>query len=163
MANSQFLDDTFEKAAEAGYQVSKKSKKVVGGATKKVVKEFVSDITGSERKEAGPRNYDPLTAAHLRQFEKNFEVQDAQKMENVKQLLFKHVNEESVKAVREREEAERARLQAMEGESMRDKQEKDQEQGAMVTAPKGKVKRNILGRQAKKNTQAETRGGKSQF
>lgn len=164
MNNSHLGDDSFEKAAEAGYQVSQKTKKVVKAGTKKLFKEFVGSMTGHEHKTGGPRNYDALTPAHLQKFEQNFEAQDAQKMENLKAILFKHVNEESARAVKEREQEERARLQLMEEEAMRDKQEKDQEQGnGMVTAPQGKVKRNILGGQAKKNTQAETRGGKSQF
>lgn len=164
MNNSHVGDDSFEKAAEAGYRVSQKTKKTVKAGTKKLVKEFVGSITGHEHKTDGPRNYDALTPIHLQKFEQNFETQDAQKMENLKAILFKHVTEESVRAVKEREEAERERLRAMEEEAMRDQREKDQEQGnGYVSLPQSRPTKNILGGQAKKNTQAETRGGKSHF
>lgn len=163
MNNSQLGDDTYEKANEAGHALQQKAKKAVTSNVKKLVKEFAGSVTGHEHKETGPRNYDALTSAHLQKFEKNFEAQDAQKMESLKQILFKHVKEDSAKAVQEREQAERERLRLMEEELMRDQQEKQQEQGGMVSTPQGKAQRGVLGKQVKKNTQAETRGGKSQF
>lgn len=163
MNNSRLGDDSYEKATEAGYGMQQKAKKAVKGQVKQLAKDFFDSFTGKESKPAGPRNYDALTSAHLDKFKKNFEAQDAQKMESLKHILFKHVNEDAAQAVQAREQAERERLRQMEEEEMMDQQEKAQEQGAMVTAPQGKAQRNTLGKQAKKNTQAETRGGKSQF
>ncbi len=163
MNNSLQGDDTYEKATEAGHAIQQRAKKAVTSNVKNIVKEFAGSITGHERNEVGAKNYDTLTATHLQKFEKNYDAQDAQKMEDLKQILFKHVNEDSAKAVQEREQAERERLRLMEEDEMRDQQEKQQEQGGMVATPQGKAQRGKVGSQVKKNTQAETRGGKSQF
>ena len=59
-------------------------------------------------------------------------------MEQLKHILFKHVNEDAAQAVQAREQAERERLRQMEEEEMMDQQEKAQEQGnGMVSAPQG--------------------------
>ncbi len=164
MSNTHFGDDSFEKAAEAGYSMQKKTKKAVTGQVKQLAKDFLHSFTGHKEQSAKPRNFDALTDAHLAKFKKNFEAQDEQKMEELKHILFKHVNEESAQAVQARQQVERDRLRQMEEEEMRDQQEKAQEQGnGMVSAPQGKAKRNVMGSQAKKNSQSETRGGKSHF
>lgn len=164
MNNSHLGDDSYEKAAEAGYGMQQKAKKAVKGQVKQLAKDFFNSVTGNKEQANKPRNFDALTNTHLARFKENFEAQDAQKMENLKAVLFKHVNEDAAQAVQAREQAERERLRQMEEEEMMDKQEKEQEQGnGMVSAPQGKAQRNSLKKQTKANTQSETRGGKSHF
>jgi len=87
----------------------------------------------------------------------------AQKIEDLKAILFKRVNEESAKAIGQRRREEEERKQEEEQEAMADKQEREQEKGAFIATPTGKAKRGSSQRQVKQNTQVETRGGKSQF
>ncbi len=164
MNNSHLGDDSYEKAAEAGYDMQQKAKKAVKSQVKQLAKDFFNSFTGNKEKQSLPKNFTNLTDSHIAKFKKNYEDQDAQKMEQLKHILFKHVNEDAAQAVQAREQAERERLRQMEEEEMMDQQEKAQEQGnGMVSAPQGKAQRNSLKKQTKANTQSETRGGKSHF
>ena len=164
MNNSHLGDDSYEKAAEAGYGMQQKAKKAVKGQVKQLAKDFFNSFTGNKERQSLPKNFTNLTDAHIAKFKQNYEAQDEQKMEQLKNILFKHVNEDAAQAVQAREQAERERLRQMEEEEMMDQQEKAQEQGnGMVSAPQGKAQRNSLKKQTKANTQSETRGGKSHF
>ena len=151
MNKTGFFDDVFEKVVEQGRSSVNKTRHSVV----KSGKETLTALGGS--------NHTPLSADHLKQFEKNYATQDAQKIEDLKAILFKRVNEESAKAIGQRRREEEERKQEEEQEAMADKQEREQEKGAFIATPTGKAKRGSSQRQVKQNTQVETRGGKSQF
>lgn len=162
--NTSYLDDVFEKAAEQGRSSVQKTKRSVIKSSKDATRDLGNSFFGTGNTEKlQSMNHTPLDANHIKQFEKNYAAQDAKKIEELKAVLFKRVNEESAKAIGQRRREEEERKQQEEQEELADKQEREQEKGSFVTMPTGKAKRGSLQKQVKQNTQAETRGGKSQF
>lgn len=166
MGRPQILDDTFEKIAELGSQTAKQTKKAGQAIVKKAVNELSGGNIFEEKRpstgESPAANHSELDPQQLDRLNKIYahKKEDNEEMTKVKERLnfFQEFKQEERKTIEEikREEEERKR---QEEEELQKKKDEEKQQGLeTVTAPKGKVRRNIFQR-AVKSSQPETRVG----
>jgi len=175
MPKRGFWSDTFEQLEDLGTttarQTSQAVKSVTLGSLQKMLEEFTGSASatpqadkGIEKLEKGQvkqQNYTPLDVKKL---EESYKKQEAQKISDVRQKLWRFFNlekHEEKKAIdeRKREEMERKRREEQEKEEKK-RREKQAKQQNFVETPKGKERRSIFApKKVRKRSQAETRAG----
>lgn len=170
----QILSDSFEAIVETGRQTARQTKKAAVSTVKKTVNQVAADRIFSEKAETGAsRNHTPLDGEQMKklgekhsaqdkQKEAFHEAQDQQEMSEVKQKLnsfFQEYKQKEERYFEQRKQEVEAKKRQEEEEMLgRQREEEQKKLAGPVSAPRGKVRRNIFQRTVKQS-QPETRVG----
>lgn len=165
MAKAGFFEDTFEKILEQGAIMGKQSVKQVAKTfdplqmLDKVTEQSNSDKR-IEQLEKGKSQKQKHTPLDFKKLEKNYENQDKQKTDALRQRLFQLVKGGEEKTLMEgrQKEMEKKRKEAYEENEKKRKVEEKKRQEAMQLTPQGKVRRSIFSpKKVAKREQAEVK------
>jgi len=143
----KFLSDTFEQVGEFGKSTIKKAAQTLTqtfsplNLTELLINPS-TEKAASDKEKGGEKNHTPLNIEKLQQ---NYQKQDNQKLELMRQRLFQLVKKEEEEQIqRKKEEEQLIKRQRELRKEQQKKEEKEKEKQQTVIIPSGKIRRSIF-------------------
>lgn len=160
MPKGSFLDDTFEKLAELGTSTAKKAGQSVVSTISPT--KIAEQITGSESSvnnpnaQKNPKEEQEKDKGHtklnLKELQQNYQSQDDQKVDALRNKLFQLVKsgDEKILQEKEKEKNEKEQKSFHEDQQKRKKKKEVLRRQSQEGAPQGKERKSIFGKKKKK-------------
>jgi len=165
----KFFSDTFEQVGEFGKSTVKKTGQALAQTFSPLkLAEFLihppTDETAPDKKkeEEGRKNHTPL---NIEKLQKNYQKQDNQRLEAMRQRLFQLVKGQEEEQIQRKKQEEQLKKRQEEVDKEQQKKEKEKKEKERKTAviPLGKIRRSIFSRQKvaeRQNVEVKPASGK---
>jgi len=167
MAKGSLISDTFEQLAELGQSTVKQSAKSVAQTFSPIKllehasgKSQSTDDPGKEMIDQAKAKNNASTPLDFDKLQKNYQNQDAMKMNSLRNRLFQIVKQEDEKSLQRKkaEEQEKKRKEEYEKQEKKNQLARQQQAASAGDAPRGKSRRGVLShKKVAERSQAEVK------